>query len=824
MTKILKLSLWAVFVVWSTALIARPAWRGVLTKSQPDGTSLSCYLIGDEHFHSFVTTDGYLITEKTDGGMYYLTHTADGMMPSAVLAHNEPGRSADEKQLLKTVGMKDFAQVYQQKKADGPLRVKKSGLAGNFPTKGEVKGLVVLVEFKDNEFQEEYTRELYERQLNEQGYSDYGATGSARDYFISQSMGQFTPYFDVVGPVKLPKIMSYYGASSNMGNDVRPNEMVVDACNIAHDELGVDFSQYDYNNDGEVDFVFILYAGYGQSYGASDNTIWPHMSTLHDQHTYLTLDEKAVNRYACSCELNGNTGTEIDGIGAVCHEFGHVLGLPDFYNTFSSSQTQLGSWDVMDGGSYNNNSRTPPSYTAFERYSLGWMDLTQLDTPSDSVAVEEISQNNVGYRINTANENEFFTLENHQQVGWDKYEAGRGLMIIHVVYDQGAWDNNSVNSGMAPRYDLIEADGTQGYDQGTDLYPIPGNDMFTDYSTPNSLSWEGTPTEKGVTNIRDVDGVICFRFMKDRLSRPVLTEATEVTDHSFTANWLPVEGAQYYAIDVRELLPDSLNPIVLDEDFSLMKEADYPNSGYTDISRQLSDYCHRSGWSGADVYPSNGYVRIGSYGKSGTLTTPALDLTEQDGAFTVAFHGVSYPGKKVSYTVSHVDDAGHVLQTVDLKADKNEQWTLLSFRNGTAHSRISFATKNERFFLNDVRIVKGEVDSAMVANAGPKAWTVDSIADNHCLVDGLVSNRTYLYKVYALATGGMTGSLPSTEQQVTTEQNTAIYDAKMDANRHILSVDYYDLAGRRVSKSTQGIIIRRIIYSDGTCRIIKLHQ
>jgi hypothetical protein len=217
-------------------------------------------------------------------------------------------------------------------------------------------------------------------------------------------------------------------------------------------------------------------------------------------------------------------------------------------------------------------------------------------------------------------------------------------------------------------------------------------------------------------------------------------------------------------------------------------------------------------------------VRIGSYGKSGTLTTPALDLTEQDGAFTVAFHGVSYPGKKVSYTVSHVDDAGHVLQTVDLKADKNEQWTLLSFRNGTAHSRISFATKNERFFLNDVRIVKGEVDSAMVANAGPKAWTVDSIADNHCLVDGLVSNRTYLYKVYALATGGMTGSLPSTEQQVTTEQNTAIYDAKMDANRHILSVDYYDLAGRRVSKSTQGIIIRRIIYSDGTCRIIKLHQ
>ena len=824
MTKILKFSLGAVLVVWSAVLIARPAWRGMLTKSQPDGTSLSCYLMGDEHFHAFVTTDGYLIAEQAAGGMCYLTHTADGMAPSTVLAHNMTERSVAEKQLLETVGIKDFAQVYQQKKANSPLRVKKGNLSGNFPTIGEVKGLVILVEFKDNEFQPDYTQALYQRQLNEEGYSDYGATGSARDYFISQSMGQFTPQFDVVGPVKLPKIMSYYGASSNMGNDVRPNEMVVDACQIAHDSLSVDFSQYDYNDDGEVDFVFIIYAGYGESSGASSNTIWPHMSTLQSQHTYFALDGKAVNRYACSCELYGISGTGLDGIGALCHEFGHVLGLPDIYNTFMSTQTQLGSWDVMDAGSYNNTSRTPPSYTAFERYSLGWMELTELDTPSDSVTIVEISQNNVGYRISTANVNEFFTLENHQQVGWDKYQAGRGLMIIHVIYDQGAWDNNIVNSGTTPRYDLIEADGTQGYDQATDLYPIPGNDMFTDYSTPNSLSWAGVPTEKGLIHIRDNDGVISFRFMKDRLARPVLTEATNITDHSFTANWLPVEGAELYRLDVREVLPDSLNPIVLDEDFSLMKDEDYPKSGFTDISSKLDDYCHQSGWKGSEVYPSNGYVRFGGYGMSGSLTTPKLDLTEQDGNFTVAFHGVSYPGKKVSYTVSHVDDAGNVLQTVDLKADKNEKWTSLSFQNGTAHSRISFATKNERLFLNDVRIVKGEVDSASVASAGPKSWAVDSVADHYCVVDDLVPNRTYIYKVYALATGGMTGSLPSAEQQVTTERQTAIHDNKADAYRHILSIDCYDLAGRKVTKHTCGVVIRRIIYSDGTCRTIKSHQ
>ncbi len=807
-----------------TAVMAVPAWRGALSRTQPDGTVLTYYLVGDEHYHSYVTEDGILIGERPDGGLCYLTEEAGETRVSSMLAHAAGSRSVQEQELITQRGLRDFPQVYRQK-TGGPSRVRKWGLDGNFPTKGEVKGLVILVEFKDNEFQPDYNQALYERQLNEEGYSDYGATGSARDYFIAQSMGQFTPQFDVIGPVKLPKIMSYYGASTNMGNDVRPNEMVVDACRIAHDSLSVDFSQYDYNNDGEVDFVFILYAGYGQSYGASSNTIWPHMSTLQAQGTYLTLNSKSINRYACSCELNGHSGTEIDGIGAVCHEFGHVLGLPDFYNTYSSSQTQLGSWDVMDGGSYNNNSRTPPSYTAFERFSVGWMDLTELDTPSDSVTLEEISQHNVGYRVSTANENEFFTLENHQQVGWDKYQAGRGLMIIHVVYDQGAWDKNNVNSGMLPRYDLMEADGTQGYDQATDLYPIAGNDMFTDYSKPNSLSWAGVPTEKGITRIMShEDGVVSFRFMKDRLARPVLTEATDITDHSFTANWLPVDGAELYRMEVREVLPDSLNPIILDEDFSLMQDAEYPNSGYTDVSRDLSDYCHTPGWTGTDVYLSNDYVRLGSYGKSGSLTTPWMNLTEEDGVFTVSFHAVSYPGKKVSYTVSHVDDAGHTLQSVDLKADKNERFVCLTFQGGTSQSRVTIATKNERLFLNDIRVLRGEADSTAVVNAGPKSWAVDSIAHTSYTLDGLASSRTYLYNVSAMPAGGMTGSLPSDEKQVTTEIQTVVSPMVASPVRRVKTVAYYDLSGRRLTAPVPGLFIRQVIYSDGTKEYQKIRK
>lgn len=816
----------AVVLLLAVSSVARavPAWPGLRSLKQPDGTVLTCRLMGDEHFHSLVTTDGYLIAPDALGAIRYVTEVTDDGEPtlSDVLAHNADRRSADELAMLQATGMSNFGQLYRQQAA---RRAPRRALnPGSFPTKGEVRGLVLMVEFKDNAFQPEYTRDLYQRQLNDEGYTDYAATGSARDYFIAQSMGQFTPSFDVVGPIKLSRVMGYYGGNSQ-SHDMNPGEMVREACQIAHDSLGVDFSQYDYNDDGDVDFVFIIYAGYGENYGASPNTVWPHMSTLTDQHVDCQLDGKRIDRYACSCELNGATGTELDGIGAVCHEFGHVLGLPDFYNTFDPRQTQLGSWDVMDGGSYNNNSRTPPSYTAFERYSLGWMELTELSEPSDSFVVEEITQSNTGYRISTADENEFFTIENHQQEGWDRYQAGRGLMIIHVAYDYGAWNNNGVNAGMLPRYDLMEADGTQGTEQATDLYPIDGNDMFTDYSSPNSMSRYGEPTEKGISRIRqNDDGTISFRFMKDRLKRPVLLPPSDITHHSFRANWQAVDDAVGYSLSVRELLPDSLNPIVFDEDFSLMQDEDYPKSGFQTIDRDIADYVRQPGWQASEVYASNGYVRIGSYGKSGSLSTPAVSLTGADGRSTLAFHAVSYPNKKVSYTVRIADaDTDVPFATFDLKADKHEQGVLLQLDGAPVRSRITFETLKERLFLNDVRVLNCLADSAAVWSAGPRQWTIDSIVGTSYVVEGLDSCRTYFYAVTALAGGGLTSSLPSAEQQVVTDPLlSGVHLAEGSSAASVVSESWYDLSGRRVAPTARGVVVRRLTYSDGTVEHRKL--
>lgn len=751
-------------VLLCTAVNARPAYPGILKATQTDGSVLSYRILGDEHCHSFATLDGYLIDRNEKGDFCYQTITADGPVLSKVMAHNAADRSAAEMQHVATAATKDFSMLVE--KTTAQRKSPKRAPLTDFPTIGEVRGLLLLVEFNDVQFQPEYNKALYERQMNEVGYSDYGATGSARDYFIAQSMGQFTPQIDVVGPIRLNQPEAYYGGNS-MGHDGRPDQMVVDACNAAKSQHGVDFSQYDFDNDGNVDFVFILYAGYGENYGAPATTIWPHMSRLSQLGNSCSIDGKKIDLYACSCELNGASGTEIDGIGAFCHEFGHVLGLPDIYNTSNPSHTELGSWDVMDASSYNNNSRTPSSYTAFERYSVGWMDFIDLEGPEDCVVVPEMTQNNVAYRVKTANKDEFFTIENHQQVGWDKYQGGKGMMIIHVLYDAGFWRGNAVNSGMIPHYDLEEADGTQGFARETDLFPIPGNNMFTDYSKPDALCWDGTPNDKGISEItQNDDGTVSFKFMRDRLLRPVVSETSDITTTAFTANWQPVEDAIGYSLHVSEVLTKDINPILLDEDFSTMTEGEYPAAGYENIAQYLDDYMNTPGWSGTDLYESGGYVRIGSYGVSGRLTSPAVEIPT--GRMTLGLHTVGYPGKSVNYNIIVKNAAtGEEIHNSALKANRTETGITIPLEDCPQGIIVDITTRNERLYINDLRIINEVVDSATVWSMGPEEWTFEPIADTYYRVENLTPGRSYVYTVRALDTEPMRSSSPSDAVMVT---------------------------------------------------------
>jgi M6 family metalloprotease-like protein len=798
---------------------AVPAYPGALTQKQPDGSTLTYYLRGDEHFHAKYSTDGYMLRENNEGALCYVTKSDDGsVLLTSQFAHNVGERGAVEKSFLKNVTKIEFSSQYSgtvSKVARAPKRI----LDGTFPTKGNIRGLILLVEFSDNSFYKTHTQSLYKRIMNDSDYTDNGATGSARQYFIDQSMGQFVPDYDVVGPIKLTKPESYYGANASDGSvDANAPYMVQEACQYAHDSLGVDFSKYDNNGDGAVDFVYVIYAGYGEAYGAPSTTIWPHSSSIWSLGISLQLDGKYVGDYACSCELRGTSGSSIDGVGTFCHEFGHVLGLPDLYNT-STSDAELGSWDIMASGSYNNDTQTPPAYSAFERYSLGWMSYKDIDTPMRKMFLPELTKNNVAYRLTTKNENEYFILENRQRIGWDYYQGGKGLMITHVNYDASIWANNTVNVGSKPHVDIVEADGTQGdYSASGDLFPGKNNvTSFTDYTTPNSLTWDGDTINKPLTNILNQNDTVYFDFKKDKLDIPAVLDATEVTDSSFVANWNSVEGANSYRLEVRNNIDDNKRTIALAEDFSLMSEGTYTRSGNVDVSTIIDNYMKKSGWTGEYNYQAGGMVKIGRAYTSGSLTSPAIDMSYPQGTFTVAMKVRSYGSHVMKFIVkSYGESSDSLSQSDTLTTDSVEHTVVMKFTNGTKTTHLSFNSVSERLYIDDLRIIRGDVDSTNVWNDSIDGLDIiiDSITDTHYKVSGLTSGQEYYYTVKALSDIEQANSNYSGRKIVKLTASSAVTTLTSDAKP--FTVSYYTISGIRLTGCpSQGYYIKVTTYSDG---------
>lgn len=366
------------FFIFPLSTKAIPAYPHAVEYTQPDGTILSITLTGDEHSHYYQTLDRIPVRKGDDGFFRYLD-TPESSHTRTCIARNPQDRTPREKAFTDSLRLHNsFSQVAQQRRAKSRTPQTR---AFDFPSRGEVQGLIILAQYADVKFSSVGTREAFDAQMNQTGYAEYGATGSARDYFTAQSNGVFFPHFNVVGPVTLSHEMKYYGENDFYGADLNLATMIAEACNEAHEKCGVNFADYDLDNDGTVDLVYVIYAGYAESNGADDNTIWPAAGTLDEFGQTLTLDGKKISAFACSSELSGKTGETLSGIGTFCHEFSHCLGLPDLYNTEYGDTFGMGTWSLMDMGSYNNNSRTPVGYSAFERYSCGWLDLQELQEP-----------------------------------------------------------------------------------------------------------------------------------------------------------------------------------------------------------------------------------------------------------------------------------------------------------------------------------------------------------------------------------------------------------------------------------------------------------
>jgi len=502
---LISMALMLITVV-AEAIPAKPGLKKLLTLG--DGTKVEATLVGDEHGHYWQSMDGRTFVRRVSANIYDETNV-------------EP---------LKAIASERRKEVNEQRVA----RMQKRKKVGDFGDYFGVKrGLIILVNFSDVQFGRSHDKHLYERIANEKNFHEGEFVGSMYDYFYAQSEGQFELLFDVVGPVTVSRGQAYYGGNDYRGNDRHPGEMAREACILA--DQYVNYADYDWDGDGEVDQVYLVYAGKGEADGGSDDTIWPHAWDLRSATgSSLQLDGMRVSTYACGGELDGQTG-RVGGIGTMCHEFSHCLGYPDFYDTDYSGGQGMSYWDLMDSGSYNGGGYRPAGYTSYERWVVGWKEPIEL---VDSISVDSVQALQDGgdtYVIyNDGNRNEYFLLENRQHVGWDKDVPGEGMLILHVDYSRSSWSRNSPNNSPShQRMTWIPADGSyqSAYSGNSkyytysgmvhDTYPSGSNNSFGNNTRPAAKLYnenvDGTKLlNKLVYDIKqNKDGSVSFSFLNN---------------------------------------------------------------------------------------------------------------------------------------------------------------------------------------------------------------------------------------------------------------------------------------------------------------------
>lgn len=508
-------------VVVSLYVLAIPAHKVFMPMPQPDGTTVSIGLVGDEFYHFNITEDGYTVMLNAAGAYVYAQQGKDGVLvESAVIAHNEGERNADELALL-AVTPKHLRNRVAADQAH-LRRTKLNVDLSNFDM-ANFRGLVILIDFADVKFKSEYPSAFYTEMFSTEGFTSFvdpvkdkqvNCLGSVRDYFKDQSGGAFNPPFDVYGP---------YTSTRNASQCSNSSLSIFKAA-LEEANSEIDFAQYDNNNDGKVDMVFFLVAGYSSSFvGNNSGYLWPHASSM--SYYNISYDGKKFDRYACSAELYGFESAPVtvtvEGIGTICHEFSHVLGLPYLYDIdWSDSGGQShdpGGWDVMASGSDYNYGRSPVGYTLYERYALGWAH-PEIITQEGSYSLQALNTSREGYILRTPIDNEFFTIENRQRTGWDSNLPGHGMIVTRVdSTDISVWVNNKVNCDPSHNYlEMLRAGNSISGESSSD--PFPGtsrNTMITNKTTPNLKTWNGTENDFNIISIQERDGIIRFVVLEN---------------------------------------------------------------------------------------------------------------------------------------------------------------------------------------------------------------------------------------------------------------------------------------------------------------------
>ena len=503
MKKIIALGFLLLFAALS--LTAGPAYPGRITYTQPDGSKINIYLHGDEFGH-YATDDAGNIVEQDADGYWRI---------SSRLTRNTLGALQQEAAQRRAAAAQVRAE-YAQKAS-----------SANF---GSPKIPVILVGFSDKAFSK--TAADFNAMLNTPGYSANNAIGSVWDYYNENSFGQFTPQFDVLGPVTLDYNMAYYGGNNSSGDDKLPEMALVHAAQKLN--ATVDFSQYDNDGNGEVEFVIFYFAGYDEAQNGGANCIWSHaryLSSSSNARNSRTFDGVQLNRYFCTSELKGASGSTMCSIGTTCHEFAHTLGLPDFYDadySANGSAASMYNLSLMAEGSYNVNSTTPPYFNSEELTEIGWLSSIPELSTAGSYTLPGVNYPGAAqysaYMTKTSVNNEYFVYECRRGQRWD---AGipTGMLVYHVdkstnrvsgsITAASTWNNNSVNNYDAHPccYVVPAARPTQTNAYNGSAY------MFgsATYRTYQPTAWNGNSTGFNFTNITYSNGVVTFDLSNGNL-------------------------------------------------------------------------------------------------------------------------------------------------------------------------------------------------------------------------------------------------------------------------------------------------------------------
>ena len=499
MRKILSVLLLCVLAVTASAVPARRGWQ---TRTQADGSTIEIQVIGDEFYHFMINRQGQQVREIN--GMYQVV----GEAPTATVAKARRAKAVARRQR------------------------KEIGVTPNLAP----KGVVIVANFKDKSMNAAHTQAVFDELCNAANCTVNSGYPSAAQYFADQSNGAYRPVFDVFGPVNLSRNLSYYGTDnpgSDEGDDQHATDAVVEACRLANEQFSINWADYDSDNDGYIDFVYVIHAGYGQADGGASNTIWPHNWEVSSARSYgyctytaaqCKVGGKIIENYAISAELDYYENT-LTGIGTLCHEFGHVMGLPDFYDTtYGTNYTQCltpNDWDVMDGGAYNGDGHCPPNYSPWEKEFFGWHTPVNLGSEGQNLTLYANGTDNYqAYQINASGNyvgpvtaGLRYYIENRQAVGWDAPLSGHGMLVWKVNFNASKWTNNEPNNTSSnPYYTIVSATGSKiGWDRSTETDNCPKN-AFP--GTGKKTSWTGL-SGKPLLNIKETNGLITLTYIEE---------------------------------------------------------------------------------------------------------------------------------------------------------------------------------------------------------------------------------------------------------------------------------------------------------------------